>query len=131
MGDQQVSDDEIVYCRIPRSTPWFEPPDRLSTANFKLNKRRGDIGLSVYQSSIVTAEQVLAKPDAIPGSLIAAARVGDIRRLVNGLGEPLHLDVVAVDFEDNPGHAEIRGPIAGQLVPAASKALRDLFRLVD
>lgn len=44
-------------------------------------------------------------------------------------GTHLALNVIAVDDADNPGHAEIRGPIVGELKPAASKALARLFQL--
>ena len=130
MNDDRIADDEVVYLRVPSTAPWFEPPDQVTTANFKLNQRRGDLGLSVYRASLVTTNDVLAKPDAIPQSRVTRARVGDIRALKNGKGETLRLDVIAVDDDLDPGHAEIRGPIPGTLAPAASKALRDLFSLV-
>lgn len=126
----ELSDDEVVYRRIPSSAPWFEPPDRISPSNFTLNKKRGDLGLSVYRASSVTAAEVLAKPEASPDSKIASAKVGAIRKLTNGKGEALNLYVVPVDDEDDPGHSEIRGPILGKLAPAASKALHELFKLV-
>lgn len=125
----RIEDDEVVYRRVPPTRPWFEPPDQISTANFKLDLRRGESGLSVYRASVVSAQDVLSKPDAIPGSRITQARVGDIRQLPNDKGEPLGLDVLADDDATNPGHAEIRGPTPGKLAPAASKALRDLFKL--
>jgi hypothetical protein len=130
VATREISDDEVVFCRIPRANPWFEEPDQITTANFKLDRRRGDMGLSVYRAAVVTVLEVLTKPDAIPGSLVICATVGEIRRLRNGKGDPLNLDVIAVDDENDPGHAEIRGPAPGKLAPAASKALRDLFTLV-
>jgi hypothetical protein len=125
----RIADDEAVYCRIPRSAPWFQEPDEVTSANFKLDRRRGDLGISVYRSTVVTPQQVLEKPDAIAGSLIVEAPVGAIRRLCNGVGQPLDLDVIRIDDEQDPGHAEIRGPQPGRLAPAASKALADLFKL--
>lgn len=127
MSDQEIGDDEIVFRRVPQSTPWFEPPDRITTANYKLDRRRHEMGLSVYRKEIVSPDEVLSQPDAIPGSFLTSASVGDIRNLKNGKGEDLNLDVIAVDDEDNPGHAEIRGPEPGKLAPAASKALQNLF----
>jgi hypothetical protein len=126
-----LADDEVVYRRIPSAAPWFEAPNVIATINFKLNRRRGDLGLSVFRASIVSDEVVLAKPDAIPGSFVVWAYVGAIRTLRNGVGEPLNLDVIAVDDESDPGHAEIRGPEPGKLAPAASKTLRDLFRPIE
>ena len=128
MAQERLSDDEIVFRRIPPTLPWFEPPDRVSTANFKLNARGSELGLSVYRKSVVSAAEVLAKPDAILGSLIVQCTVGEIRALKNGKGESLHLDVIRVDDGDNPGHAEIRGPTPGKLSDAATKRLRDAFR---
>lgn len=130
MDAVRLSDDEVIYCRIPRASPWFEEPDAVSTANFKLDHRRGDLGLSIYRGSIVSVDEVLAKPEAIPGSLVVMATVGGIRALRNGKGDPLNLDVIVVDDENDAGHSEIRGPEPGKLAPAASKGLRDLFKLV-
>jgi hypothetical protein len=124
-----LSDDELVYRRIPRTSAWFEEPDKITTANFKLDRRRQEFGVSVYRASIVTAEQVLAQPAAMEGSLVASATIGAIRNLRSGAGTPLNLDVIAVDDERNPGHCEIRGPEPGKITAAASKALRDVFQL--
>lgn len=130
MADERIPDEEIVYRRIPPSLPFFEDPDRITTQSFKLDRRRGDWGLSVYRATVVTSQDVLAKPEAVEGSHIASASVGDIRNLVGGDGKKLLLDVLIVDDEDNPGHAEIRGPQPGELSPSASKALRGLFKLL-
>jgi len=130
MADERISDDEIVYRRIPSVLPFFEEPDRITSQNFKLDRRRGDRGLSVYRRSIVSAEDVLRKPDAVAASRIAEAQVGDIRSLTGGDGKTLALDVIVVDDEQNPGHSEIRGPIPSELSSSASKALQRLFRLL-
>lgn len=106
MADDRIDDDEIVMRRIPPDSPWFENESPTS-ANFKLDRRRNEQGLSVYRASIVRPDQVLNMPEAIEGSRVARARVGDIRALRSGNGAPLHLDVVVVDDADNPGHAEI------------------------
>lgn len=130
MPEQRIDDDEIVYRRVPPTSPWMEEEDRVTTANFKLNRKRGELGLSVYRSRIISMEDVLQHEDAIRGSRIAQAMVRDIRNLKNKADEPLLLDVVAVDDEDNPGHAEIRGPDPGTLTRAASRALQELFELI-
>ena len=129
MSDQSLSDEEILYRRIPRGSRWFEPPDRLTSANFKL--RRGEPGLSVYRASIVSKEEVLTGTSVCPGSLLAVTTVGDVRRAVNASGERLGLDVVATGDEDDPGHAEIRGPHSKKLSNAAAKAMKGIFKLVD
>jgi hypothetical protein len=130
MAVGRISDEEIVYRRIPPVLPFFEEPGRITTQNFKLDRRRNELGLSVYRAAIVTAQDVLSRPDAIPDSKIAAARVGDIRQLVSGDGTPHGLDVIVVADEHNPGHAEIRGPETGKLKDGASKALQRIFQLI-
>jgi hypothetical protein len=130
MSDGRIADDEIVYRRIPPVMPFFEEPDRITSANFKLDHREGELGLSVYRASQVTADDVLRMPNAVPGSRIVAATVGDIRALKGGDGQPLRLDVFPDDDEGNPGHAEIQGPKPGELSRSASKGLQRLFRLI-
>jgi hypothetical protein len=129
VGGEYIADDEILLRRIPPGSAWFEPPDRISSFNFKL--KPDETGLSVYRARIVDCLQVLQKPQAIPGSRLAWTTAGEIRALKNAKGEPLHLDVVAVADEDDPGHAEIRGPEAGTLSTSAVKALKKLFRLAN
>ncbi|HUE73405.1 MAG TPA: hypothetical protein VMP01_21180 [Pirellulaceae bacterium] len=130
MSGERIPDDEIVYRRIPPTMPFFESPDRVTTQNFKLDQRQQELGLSVYRAAVVTAAIVLAKGNAVPGSRIVQARVGEIRVLAGGDGKPLHLDVIVVADEHDPGHAEIRGPEQGKLTPSASKALQRLFTLL-
>ena len=128
MPEPIIADDEVLYHRIPPGESWFQPPDRISSGNFKL---QGDeLGVSVYRASMVEVAGVLSRPDAIPGSRIARATAGEIRAARDGKKNPLHLDVVAVDDENDPGHAEIRGPVAGVISSSAAKALKKLFRLV-
>jgi hypothetical protein len=127
VGEDHVCDSEILFRRIPPGSPWFEPPDRIASFNFKLKPQ--EAGLSVYRERIVSGLEVLEKPQSIPGSMLAWATAGEIRALTNAAGKPLHLDVVAVADEHDPGHAEIRGPESGRLSTSAAKALKKLFRL--
>ena len=128
MADERIADDEIVYRRIPPTEAFFEEPDRVTSANFKLDRRRSELGLSVYRAIITSPADVLGRPEAIPDSKITGACVRDIRQLQSGSGTWLQLDVIVVDDAGNPGHAEIRGPQPGRLSDGASKALRDLFK---
>ncbi len=133
MSDDAIGDDEVLFRRIPPTLPWFEPPDRISSANFRLAKEedgRKELGLSVYRARRVSPEEVLAKPDAIPGSFLASATAGDIRALRDGNGKLLQLDVVAADDENDPGHAEIRHPVPRTMPDSASNKLRKLFKRV-
>lgn len=125
----QIDNDEVVYLRVPPYPPFHEPDDWLTTANFKLNRRENEQGLSVYRRRLRTLDQVLLDPSARPNSFVVSATVGEVRNLANLAGDPLHLDVVSDDQNGlNPGHAEIRGQVAGRLTYSASKALRDLFK---
>lgn len=123
---QPISDDERVMRRVPPGATWFEPPARLSSGNFAL--RPGELGLSVYREQLISQNTLLELPGTIPGSMVVSASVGEIRRLCNGAGLPLHLDVIAVDDDDNPGHAEIRAPGDKRFSRSISVALRDLFQ---
>ncbi|MBI1902815.1 MAG: hypothetical protein HYS13_17085 [Planctomycetia bacterium] len=127
MDGQRIADGEVVYRRIALCSPWFEPPHRLTSANFKL--RAGELGVSVFRGSVVSAEQVLARLGAVLECRVACATVGEIRRLTNAKGEPFKLDVIADDATE-AGHAEIRGPTPGALTSAAAKALSRLFHWV-
>lgn len=129
MSDGQIADDEVLYRRILSGESWFQPPDRISSGNFKL---QGDeLGVSVYRAVAVDAAGVLNKPEAVANSKVAEAMAGQIRAAQDGKGNPLSLDVVAINDENDPGHAEIRGPVPGVISKGAAKALRDLFKLVE
>jgi hypothetical protein len=127
---EAIGDDEIVYRRVPRNPPFHTPSEWLSTANFSLDSRRNELGVSVYRKRYRSARDILSDPSAIPGSFVVGAAVGDIRRLTDGLGNPLLLNVVPDDEHGaNPGHAEIRSQTLGRLTRGARKALRDLFAM--
>ena len=125
MADGRIAPDEVVYRRIPPKHSHFQPPDRMTSANFKLGS--GDSGLSVYRAKSVDVAAVLSKPQASPGSMVAQATVGEIRAAENSKGEALNLEVVPVNDENYPGHAEIQGVITS----AAARALKKIFKLVE
>jgi hypothetical protein len=122
VSDGRIADDEVLYRRIPPGERWFQPPDRISSYNFKL--RDGEVGLSGYRARVVDASGVLSKPEAIAGSRVAQATAGQVRAAKDGKGDLLGLDVVAVNDEKEPGHVEIRGPIPGVISDSAAKALK-------
>ena len=129
MSDGQIADDEVLYRRIPPGESWFQPPDRISSGNFKL---QGDeLGISVYRAITVDVAGVLSKPEAIAGSRVAQTTAGQIRAASDTKGDPLGLDVVPVDDENDPGHAEIRGPVPAVISSSAAKALKKLFKLAE
>jgi hypothetical protein len=120
--DETILDDEVLLRRIPCGKPWFEPPDRVSSCNFKL--RKDETGLSVYRERLASADEVLKKPGAIDGSFVVRATAGEVRQAKNGKGEPLKLDVISVNDESDVGHAEIRG----HLTASAAESLKRLFK---
>lgn len=120
----RIDDEEVVYRRVPQEPPFHKPDNWLTTANFDLDSRQNELGVSVYRRILRSADDVMRDR---PGCFLVSATVGEIRTLKNGKGEPLHLDVVADIDSNNPGHAEIQSPTAGHLSRAARKALRDLF----
>lgn len=126
MSDGRIADDEVLYRRIPPGLSWFEPPDRISSGNFKLQDN--ELGVSVYRAAIVDAAHVLSDPQAKPGSRVVEATASQIRAARDGNDNPLCLDIVAVNDENDPGHAEIRGPIPGKISNGAARALKALFR---
>lgn len=126
MSEETIPDGEILLRRIPPGSPWLEPPNCITSANFKLSKHKNELGLSVYRESIVSAEAVLEKPDAKPGSFVVKATAREIRELRDGNGKPLSLDVIA--DEKDPGHAEIRSLVPGRISDSQSNALKRVFR---
>lgn len=128
MPEKTIADDELLYRRIPPGSSWFEPPDRISSFNFKL--RPGESGISVYRVAIVDASDVLKKPEAKSGSGVAQAAAGPIRTACDASNKPFDLDVVPTADEHDPGHAEIRGPSLHHRPKLTAKALCKLFYLV-
>jgi len=127
VSERIIADDEVLYRRIPPGKDWFEPPDRISSFNFKLPPEK--LGISVYRASVVDVLAVLRKPDAKPRSGVAQATVSKVRAAQDRKGT-LDLDVMPVDDENDPGHAEIRGQALRERAKTAAKALRDVFRLI-
>ena len=122
MADEDILEDEVLLRPIPPGSPYFEPPDRVTSANFKL--RKGEVGVSVYRERFISEEELLQKPDAVPGSFVVRATVREVRNLLNGKGERLNLDVIPVDHSTNRGHAELRG----RLTASAAEALKRVFQ---
>jgi hypothetical protein len=129
VSEGPIADDEVLYRRIPPGKDWFEPPDRISSLNFQL--RKGELGISVYRASLISASDVLKRPEAIVGSRIGMATAGQIRAARDAKGDRLDLDVVRVNDEKDPGHAEIRGTVLHKRGRVAAKALRKLFQLIE
>lgn len=126
MSDRRIADDEVLYRCIRSGASWFEPPERMTSANFKL--RDGELGISVYRASVVNIVDAQRRLEQCG---VAQTTAGQIRAALDGNGKSLNLDVICVNDENNPGHAEIRviGP-NNKISQGASNALRKLFKLV-
>lgn len=123
MADERLSDDEVVYRRILKK----DAKNARLPNQFKL--RAGvDNGLSVNRAKLITKSHTIAQGDPKYEYLLAAATVGAIRGLTADDGTPLHLDVIPTEVDKNPSHAEIRGPVAGQLPEGAPRALQREFQ---
>jgi hypothetical protein len=119
---ERLPDEEIVYRRILKK----DTKNNRIPNQFKL--RQGESGISVNRAKLISKTEVLAKGDKSFEYLLAQAMIGAIRELTADDGAPLHLDVVPTDTEADPSHAEIQGPITGQLPDGASQALRREFQ---
>ena len=126
---ERLSDDEVVVRWINRSDPSrFQPPDRISSGNFK--ERSGETGLSVFQLTRTSFAAMLehetrGNPDDY---LFVETTVGAIRTLTSAAGLPLDLNVIPdEDGGRKPGHALI----VGKITQSASKALSRLFKPLE
>jgi hypothetical protein len=128
VAEKNISDDEVVYRRIPPGENWFQPPDRVTSGNFKLSP--DEIGISVYREKIIDRSAILSHPKTIPGSRLTKATAKEIRELTNAQGELCGLDIIPIDDENDPGHAEIRVVPPNRFTQSVSKALKSLFKLV-
>jgi hypothetical protein len=124
---QSIPDEERLFHRIRPGSTWFEPPDHVTSANFKIRKK--EMGISVYRASVVSEDEVLQKPGAIPDSIIVETTAGEIRKLTDLPGVSYNLDVIIVADENDPGHAEIRGEALHLHKNPIAKALQKIFTL--
>lgn len=98
MLPETISDDEIIYRRIPVSVELFSPETGLSPQAFHPDKR--DIsGISFTRALSRTPEEEAASGENPKGYFIARLRVSSIRAA--------GLDVGPSPTEENPGHCEI------------------------
>lgn len=75
-----ITDDELLYRRVPASTGWFDPVSReLKPAAFGPHKERDVTGISVTRARYKSIEQAACGQ---PGKsyFVAVLRVGDLRQ---------------------------------------------------
>ena len=98
-----VPESEIILRRIPNQTYFLGnlANPRINHHNFEL--RNGEEGISCNRETLMSASELLARPEAVAGSRVARATVQNI----------LALGFQVVEVEDiqdrtNVGHCEIR-----------------------
>src|ERR1700688_3000201 len=98
-GNDPVSDDELLYRRIPVSQGWYKPENGyLSPQAF--HPRSEDVtGLSLSRARFFVTAADAAHGTSAQGYWLAVLRAGDLR------SRGMH--VVSRPLEENPGHAEI------------------------
>lgn len=123
-----VSDNELLYRRIPISQGWYAPvSSQVSPEAFRPNKDRDHTGISVDRARSLEHPEFRTAAEAAAGLnpkgyYIAILRVGDLRS--HGI------EVVARALPDNPGHAEIPSlTAANRRSDAAEECKRALARL--
>lgn len=98
-GTEPISDDEILYRRIPESENLYDPAIGAPPSFRAFRPRPYDTtGLSLYRAKYTTPEQV-AENDRGKRFYIAELRAGDLRR--HGI------TVTPAPLPELPGHAEI------------------------
>lgn len=111
-----VQDDETVLRHIPRG-------GRLNGRSFQPRFHKGESDLSVSRFPPTTPAALVARVGQQPAtSRVAAARVGDIRRL--------GLDVVSDPLPDDPGHALIVAGTASLADQVTRDDLAELFQFL-
>ena len=94
-----ISDDEILYRRIPASTGWYDPSRTpvLEPEAFRPN-RNDNTGISLSRRKYSTVEQA-ARGQPGKSYYVALLRAAEICAA--------GMDVVPKPLPDDPGHAEI------------------------
>lgn len=76
---EPISDDELIYRRVPASMNWFDPVTRiLRPEAFGPHKQRDLTGVSVTRAKFKTIE-LAAEGKSVKGYYVAVLRVGDLR----------------------------------------------------
>lgn len=103
-GTESITDDELLYRRVPATTQWYDPTTRVLNAQaFAPHKHRDATGLSVVRAKHRSVEEA---GTGRPGKVfyVAVLRAVDLRQ--NGI------EVVQTP-PDDPAHAELPSLNAG------------------
>lgn len=98
-GSEPITDEEILYRRIPVSTNWYDPKKTPPLEPEAFRPNRNDVtGISLTRAKYITVEQAAV---GRPGKqyYVVVVRAGDIRSA--------GMEVAARPLPDDPSHAEI------------------------
>lgn len=98
-GTEPISDDELLYRRIPVNPEYFNPAVRDKPARDSYAPRKNDLtGLSLSRAKYKSPAEAARSPQD-KRYYVAVLRAGDIRR--HGIR------VVPAPWPNDPGHAEL------------------------
>src|ERR1700693_5846313 len=102
-----ISDDELLYRRIPKSMKWYHPgePVEVDDEAFRPHKVHDTTGLSLQRarstehSEFLSADEFAAQGRSESGYVIAVLSVENLRT------QDIHIE--PRPLEGNPGHVEL------------------------
>jgi hypothetical protein len=116
--NDSISDDEIVYRRVPVSQGWVD--ERGVSMNAFKPRPDDETGISVYRARFLSLEDA-AKGLSKHGYYVLALRSGDLRAA--------GIDIVPKPEADLPGHAEL--PSLAYHVPESDVSIQHRRLLAD
>lgn len=103
-GSEPITDEDVLYRRVPASTGWYSPESGLRPEAFAPHKTNDTTGLSLSRAKYKSAEEA-ARGQPGKSYYVVVLRVADLRR--NGIAaEPKPLT-------SDPSHAELPGLNSG------------------
>jgi len=117
-GEEALTDDELVYRRVPHRDEFLSGPRRASPLAFRPHPESDRDGLSFFRKKYATALETVA--DRGPGkpTFLAPLLVLDIR----GIG----LEILPAPLPENPGHCVVPGLNSMTPKPVAVELRRQL-----
>ncbi|HZZ41782.1 MAG TPA: hypothetical protein VFE58_02495 [Tepidisphaeraceae bacterium] len=107
-GTDPLSDDELIYRRIPVSQNWYNPNLSPPLSPKAFNPTERDVtGLSISRASLKTIEEA-AKGQPGKSYYVAILRVADLRSAgIRVEPKPLDRGVLGPDHPGDESHAEL------------------------
>ncbi len=98
-GSEPISEEEILYRRIPVSKNWYNPDKDPPLSPEAFNPIRVDsTGFSITRGKYLSIQEA-AKGSSSGGYYVAVFKAGDL--------QAVGINIVPRPLNDNPGHAEI------------------------